>query len=134
MLPEPGGDDGVCFVFELPLLDLGKSGSNVPREGAVNRIASHVVGGVPEPHERRLGLAFLLKACWVTGLHVDADNAPRIIVHRVPEPAVTVLGTGLMDVVEEAGRGRFPAVVLFAFDAGCVVHPEGPVSGGLIAS
>ena len=88
---------------------------------------------MPEPNERRLGLAFPLKACLVTGLHVDADDAPRIIVHRVPERAVTVLDTGLLDVVEEAGRGWLPAVVLFGFDAGCVARPEGSVSGGIIA-
>ena len=110
-----------------------RTSANPVRVGAVNRNASHVVGGVPEPLEIRLGLTIPLKACWVTGLHVEAHDAPRIVVHRVPEPAMTMLDTGLLDVVEEAGRGRLPAVVFFGFDAGCMVHHEGPVSEGLIA-
>lgn len=120
------------FVFEIPLLNLDKSGSNVPREGTVNRDAGHVVSGVTEPLEIRLGLAFPLKACWVTGLHVDADDVSRVVIHGSPKATVAVFDKGLLDVVEEAGRGRFPSFVLFGHNASCVVHPKNPVGKGLV--
>ena len=60
-------------------------------------------------------------------LHVDADNFLRVISHRVPEAAVTVLHTSLLDVREEARWGWLLAVLLFCHNGGRVVLAEGSV-------
>ncbi|MEW8687325.1 MAG: hypothetical protein AB2556_16055, partial [Candidatus Thiodiazotropha sp.] len=62
---------------------------------------------VSEPLEIGFGFTHALEGCRIAGLHVDADNLPHVIIHRVPEAAVTVLHAGLLD-VWLAGAGFQP--------------------------
>lgn len=57
-------------------------------------------------------------------IHVDADDISGIVIHRITKTAVAVFYAGLLDVVEQVGCGRFPAVLFLGHDAGCVVVSE----------
>lgn len=62
------------------------------------------------------------KLAQVAGFYAEADNVSHVVAHKVPEAAMTMFYTGLLDAMEKTGRGQFPAVVLFFFNAGCMVH------------
>ena len=130
---ETGWDHGVDVIAEYPLADLHKPSADVFGEGAVNGDAHHAVGRVSKPLEPRLGVAQPLEACREAGLHVNADNLPCVVLHRLPEAAVAVLQAGLLDILQEAGCCWLPAVSLFGRDALRVVLPEGSVSQGWVA-
>ena len=76
---------------------------------AIYGYASHALGWMP----RRLKIGFrfthTLKGRRIADLHVIADDVPRMVVHRVPQPAVSVLHTSLLNDREEAGWVGFQA-------------------------
>ena len=127
MLPKPGRDDRVAVRYELPRLDLGETCANVFGERAIDGHAGHAVGRMAEPSEIRLGLAHATEARRAAGLHVDADDFPRVVLHRVPEAAVAMLHTSLLDVLQETSRGRLPVISLFGHDARGMMLAKGPV-------
>ena len=67
--------------------------------------------GVSESLEIGFGFTHALEGCRVAGLHVDADDVPGMVVYRIPEAAVTVFHTSLLDAWEEVGRSGLPAVL-----------------------
>ena len=83
---------------------------------------------MPEPLEIGFGFTHTLEGCRIAGLHVDRSDFPRVITHRVPEAAVTVLHAGLLDVWEEVGWGWLSAVPFLCLNASHVVFAEGSLS------
>ena len=69
---------------------------------------------MPEPLKIGFCFTYTLEGCRIAGLHIDADDVSRIVVHRVPQPAVSVLHTSLLNVLEEAGWGWLPGVLSLA--------------------
>ena len=126
MPPKPGRDDGMAGSLKLPFLNLGEACAYVFGEGAIDGYTGHEVSRMSEPQKIGFGFTHALERCRIAGLHVD-DNFPCVIIHRVPEAAVTVLHTSLLDVREEACWGWLPAVLLFCHNGGCVVLAEGSV-------
>ena len=111
--------------IKLPFLDLGEACASVFWKRAIDYYAGHSVTGVSEPLEIGFGFTYALEGCRVAGLHVNADDVPCMVVHRIPEAAVTVLHTSLLDVWEEVGRSGLPAVLFFCHNASRVVFTEG---------
>ena len=97
-------------------------------KSAIDGYAGHAVGWVSEPLEIGFRFTHALERCRIAGLHVDADNFPRVIAHRVPESAMAMLHTSLLNVWEEAGWGWLPAVLFLCHNAGRVVFAEGSLS------
>ena len=128
MHSKPGRDDRMAVGWELPFLNLSKFSDNVFWKRAIDGYTGHAVSWMSEALE--IGFHFIHTPEWdrVAGLHVDADDFPRIVVHWVPEPAVPVLHTSLLDVREEASWGWLPAILFFCHNAGHVVFAEGSVS------
>ena len=125
MLPEPGRDDGMTGKIKLPFLDLGEACAYVFWKRAIDCYAGHSGTGVSEPLEIGFGFPHALERCRVVGHHVNADDVPSMVVHRIPEADVTVLHTSLLDVWEEVGRSVLPAVLFFCHNASRVVFTEG---------
>ena len=100
--------------LKLPILDLSDACTYVPGESAIDGYAGHMVGRMPEPLKIGFRFTHTLEGCRIGGLHIDADDIPRIVVHRVPHPAVSVLHTSLLNVLEEAGWGWLPGVFSLA--------------------
>ena len=75
----------------------------------------------------KIGFRFThtLDGCRIAGLHIDADDVPRIVVYRVPQPAVSVLHTSFLNAREEAGWGMLPGVLFLGHDACSVVVSKG---------
>ena len=84
-----------------------------------------MVAWMPEPLEIGFSFVHTLEGCRIAGLHIDAVDVPRIVVHRVPQPAVSVFHTSLLNVREEADWGWLPGVLFLGHDACSVVFPEG---------
>ena len=80
---------------------------------------------MPEPLEIGFRLTHTLEGCRIAGLHIDAVDVPRIVVHRVLQPAVSVLHTSLLNVREKAGWGWLPGVLFLGHDACRVFFSEG---------
>ena len=114
--------------LKLPFLNLGEACAYVFGERATNCHAGHAVSRMPEPLEIGFGFTHTLEGCRIAGLHVDRSDFPRVITHRVPEAAVTVLHAGLLDVWEEVGWGWLPAVPFLCHNASRVVFAEGSLS------
>ena len=93
--------------LKLPFLNLGKACAYVFGERAINCHAGHAVSRMPEPLEIGFGFTHILEGCRIAGLHVDRSDFPRVITHRVPEAAMTVLHAGLLDVWEGVGFQPF---------------------------
>ena len=108
MPSETGRDDRVTYCLKLPFLDLGKACANVFGKSAIDGYAGHAVGWVSEPLEMGVRFTHALEGCRIAGLHVDADNFPRVIAHRGPESAMTMLHRSLLDVWEVADWGSLP--------------------------
>ena len=111
--------------LKLPFLNLGEACAYVFGERATNCHAGHAVSRMPEPLEIGFGFTHTLEGCRIAGLHVDRSDFPRVITHRVPEAAVTVLHAGLLDVWEEVGWGWLPAIPFLCHNASRVVFAEG---------
>ena len=126
MPSKPGRDDLMAGSLKLPFLNLGEACAYVFGERAIN--AGHAVSRMPEPLEIGFGFVHILEGCRIAGLHVDRSDFPRVITHRVPEAAVTVLHTGLLDVWEEVGWGWLPAVPFLCHNASRMVFAEGSLS------
>ena len=128
MPSKSGRDDRMAVGCELPFLNLGKSSANVFWKRAIDGYMGHAVSWMSEALE--IGFRFTHAPEWggVAGLYVDADDFPRIVVHRVPEPTGPMLHTSLLDVREEASWGWLPAVLFFCHNGGRVVFAEGSVS------
>lgn len=77
-----------------------------------------------ESVEIRFGLVLAPIAIRVAGFRVDADYISRIIVHGIPKTTMTMIYTGLLEVIEQAGWERFPVVVLFGHTTSCMVHAK----------
>ena len=80
---------------------------------------------MPEPLKIGFRFTHTLEGCRIAGLHTDADDVPRIVVHRVSQPAVSVLNTSLTNVLYEAGWGWLPGVLFLGHNACGVVFSEG---------
>ena len=128
MPAKPGRDDRMAGSLKLPILNLGEACACVFGERAINCHAGHAVSLMPEPLEIGFGFTHTLEGCWIAGLHVDRSDFPRVITHRVPEAAMTMLHAGLLDVWEEVGWGWLPAVPFLCHIASCVVFAEGSLS------
>ena len=122
---QTGRDDRVKGSLKLPFLDLSKACANVSWESAIDGYAGHTVGWMPEPLEIGFRFSHTLEGCRIAGLHIDADDVPHIVDHRVQQPAVSVLHTGLLNVREEDGWGWLPGVLFLGHDACGVVVSEG---------
>ena len=127
MLPEPGRDDRMTGCIKLPFFNLGEACANVFWKRAIDCYMGHAVSQMFEPLEIGFRLTHALEGGRVAGLHVDRSDFPRVITHRVPESAMPMLHTSLLDVREEAGWGWLPAVLFFCHNAGRVVFAEGSV-------
>ena len=125
MPSKPGRDDRVAVSLKLPFLDLGKPSANVSGESPIDFHVGHMVAWMPEPLEIGFCFTHTLEGCRIAGLHIDAVDVPRIVVHRVPQPAVSVFHTSLLNVREEADWGWLPGVLFLGHDACSVVFPEG---------
>ena len=123
MLPEPGRDDRMTGCIKLPFLNLGEACANVFWKRDIDCYTGHAVKRMSEPLEVGFRFVHALEG----GLHVDRSDFSRVIYHRVPESAMAVLHTSLLDVREEAGWGWLPAVLSFCHNAGRVVFAEGSV-------
>ena len=84
-----------------------------------------MVGRMPEPLKIGFRFTHTLKRCRIAGLHINADDVHRIVIHRVPQPAVSVLHTSHLNVLEEAGWGWLPGVLFLGHDACGVAFSEG---------
>ena len=84
-----------------------------------------MVGRMPEPLKIGFRFTHTLEECRITGLHINADDVACIVVYRVLQPAVFVLHTSLLNVLEEAGWGWLPGDFFLGYDACGVVFPEG---------
>ena len=84
-----------------------------------------MVGRMPEPLKIGFRFTHALEGCRIAGLHIDADDVPRIVSHRVPQTAVSVFHTSFLNVREEAGWCWLPGVLFFGHDACGVVFSEG---------
>ena len=85
-------------------------------------------------HEIRLGFTHALKGCRVAGLHFDAHNLLRVVVHRVTEAAVAMLLASLLDVQEEAAWGWVQAIFFLGHDAYGLVLPESLLDADFLES
>ena len=65
------------------------SANPVPMSGEspIDCHAGHMVAWMPEPLEIGFCFTHTLEGCRIAGLHIDAVDVPRIVVHRVPQPA-----------------------------------------------
>ena len=79
---------------------------------------------MPEPVKIGFCFTHTLDGCRIAGLHIDAVDVPRIVVYRVPHPAVPVFHTSLLNVREEADWGWLPDVLLLGHAACSVVFPK----------
>ena len=91
MPSKPGWDERMAGSLKLQFLNLGEAFAYVFGERA---IYCHAVSRMPEPLEVGFGFTHTLEGCQIAGLHVDRSDFPRVITHRVPEAAVTVLHAG----------------------------------------
>ena len=91
MLPRPGRDDRVDIFAESEAGDLGEARANVTGQSTIDGHAGHAVGRMAKFLEPWLGLAHALEACRVAGLHVDADDFPYVVIHRVPETTMSTV-------------------------------------------
>ena len=92
---KPGRDDRMTVSLKLIFLDLSEACTYVPGENAIDGYTGHMVGRIPEPLKIGFRFTHTLEGCRIAGLHIDAHDVPRIVVYRVPQPAVTVLNTSL---------------------------------------
>ena len=99
---------GMTGSLKLPFLDLNEACAFVPGESAIDSYAGHMVDRMPEPLKLGFCFSHTLERRRIAGLHIDADDVPRIVVHRVPQPAVSVLQTSLLNVLELVSRRSFP--------------------------
>ena len=125
MPSKPGRNDRVAGSLKFPFLDLGKFSANVSGDSAIDCHAGHMVGWIPEPLKIGFRFTHPLQGCRIAGIHINADEVPHIVVHRVPQPAVSVLHTSLPNVRKEAGWGWLPGVLFLGHDACGVVFSEG---------
>ena len=127
MPPKPAGDNGMAGSLKLLFLNLGKACAYVFGESAIDSYTDHAVSRMSEPLELGFRLTHALEGGRVTGPYVDRSDFPRVITHRVPESAMALLHTSLLDVGEETDWGWPPAVLFFCHNAGHVVFAEGSV-------
>ena len=128
-----GIDDRMTGCIKLPFFNLGEACAYVCGESAIDGYTNHAVGWVSEPFEIGFGFTHVLEGCRLAGFHVDANNFTRVRIHQVPEAAVTVLHTGLLDIWEEVDWGWLPAVPFLCHNAGRVVFAEGSLSNFRVA-
>ena len=83
-----------------------------------------MVGRMPEPLKIGFRFTHTLKRCRIAGLHINADDVPRIVIHRVPQPAVSVLHTSHLNVLEEAGLGWLPGVLFLVMMLAAWLSPK----------
>ena len=113
--------------LKLQVLNLGKSSANVFWKRAIDCHTGHAVSWMSEPLEIVFRFTHALEGGRIAGLHVDRSDFARVITHRVPESAMAMLHTSLLDVREEAWWGWLPGVLFFCHNAGRVVFAEGSV-------
>ena len=99
MPSKPGRDDRMTDSLKLQFLDLSEACTYVPGESAIDNYAGHIVGRMPEPLKIGFRFSRTLEGCRIAGLHIDADDVPRIVVHRIPQPAVSRLHITLQNVL-----------------------------------
>ena len=80
-------------------LTFNKPNVSVSWESPIDCHAGHMVAWMPEPLEIGFGFTHTLEGCRIAGLHIDAVDVPRIVVHRIPQPVVSVLHTSLLNVL-----------------------------------
>ena len=119
---------GMTGCIKLPFLNLGEACASVFWKRAIDCYTGHAVSRMSELLEVGFGFTHALEGGRVAGLHVDRSDFPRVITHRVPESAMAMLHTSLLDAREEAGWGWLPAVLSFCHNTGRVVFAEGSVS------
>ena len=90
---------GMTGSLKLPFLDLSEACTYVPGENAIDGYTGHMVGRMPEPLKIGFRFTHTLEECRIAGRHIDADDVPRIVVHRIPQPAVSVLHTNLLNIL-----------------------------------
>ena len=73
--------------------------------GRAPLIAPRVIWWLGCPNRSKFCFTNTLEGCRIAGLHIDAVDVPRIVVHRVPQPVVSVFHTSLLNVREEADWG-----------------------------
>ena len=91
--------------LKLPFSDLGKPSANVSGESPIDCHAGHMVVWMPEPLKIGFRFTHTLEGCRIAGLHIDTVDVPRIVVHRVPPPAVSLFHTSILNVREDADWG-----------------------------
>ena len=69
--------------LKFPFLNLSEACTYVPGKSAIDGYAGHMVGRMPEPLKIRFCFTHTLEGCRIAGLHIDADDVPCIVVHRV---------------------------------------------------
>ena len=85
--------------LKLPFLDLSEACTYVPGESTIDGYTGHMVGRMPEPLKIGFGFTHTLEGCRIAGLHIDIHDVPHIVVHRVPQPAASVLHTSLLNIL-----------------------------------
>ena len=79
--PKPGRDDGMAGSLKLPFSNLGEACAYVFWKRAIDCYRGHAVSRMSEPLEIGFGFTHAPEGCRIAGLHVDADNFPRVIIH-----------------------------------------------------
>ena len=123
MPSKPGRNDRMAGSLKLPFMNLGKSSANVFWKRAIDCYTDHAVSRMSEPLEKWFRFTHALEGGGVAGLHVDRSDFPRVITNRVPESAMAMLHTSLLDVREEAGWG-FQSLLSFAITLAAWFSPK----------
>ena len=84
---------------QTPILGPQRSLYQVPGESAIDGYAGYMVGRMPAPLKIGFRFTHTLEGCRISGLHIDDDDVRPIIVHGVPQPAVSVLNTRFTNVL-----------------------------------
>ena len=81
MPPKAGRDDRMAGSLKLPFSNLAEACAYVFGESAIDCYTGHAVSQMSELLEIGFGFTHALEGCRIAGLHVDADNFPRVIIH-----------------------------------------------------
>lgn len=82
------------------------------------------MGWITETLEIGFGFTGSPEGSRVAGLHEDADNIPRVVVHRIPNPALAVLYAGLLRTSSKIPVGvGFQTLLSLAFMLAAWIFP-----------
>ena len=92
-------DDRMTGSLKLPFLDLSKACTYASVESPIDGYTGHMVGRMAVPLQIGFRFIHTLEGCRIAGLHIDAGDVPRIVVHRVLQTAVSVFHTSLLNIL-----------------------------------